>query len=137
MTVKNKRDFTVWKFSYTPTKMGNFPKNLGGQAYTLSPQSKETVCLFMEKPDKKKTKLHLMKVVHLPFQSDSLFSTGNLHLSYYQHTLNFVKSLCPPFHHPFDAFYCPYRLKVITRPEDFLFSSVAFVIGAGNYSKTG
>lgn len=117
--------------------MGNMPKDLWVVMHTpCHLRNRKCSVYLLNSLTRKRQKLHLMKAAKLHFWSDSFFSTGNLHLSNYQHTLNLVRSQCLSFQHPFDVYYCPYRgLCVVMTAEDFLFSRVAFVIGTGNYRK--
>lgn len=122
--------------------MGNLPKRLGWP--NIHPVTLElgNGLLIYGKTWQGKDKIALNEGRTCALSEWQFFSTGNLYLLNYQHTLNFVKSLCPSFRHPFDVYYCPHRVQAARRvmttwPEDFLFSRVAFVIGTGNYSQKG
>lgn len=136
--VKNKRLGRVWEFSKTLGN-GKLSKKRGWPSVHPVTLELGNGLFMMGKPDKVKTKLHLMKEEHLRFWSDSFCGTGNLHLSYYAHTLNLSQVCFSLFNMPLMSITAciEQKLRVImtTRLEDFLFSR--FVIGTGNYSKHG
>lgn len=115
--VKNKRLGRVWEFSKT-LENGKLSKKRGWPSVHPVTLELGNGLFMMGKPDKVKTKLHLMKEEHLRFWSDSFCGTGNLHLSYYAHTLNLSQVCFSLLQHAFDVYHCLYRVEAASHNDN-------------------